>query len=270
VAADYRGERLPVWCAGCGDFGVLTAVFRAFSRMDLDPDRTVLVSGIGCSSRLPGFAATYGLHGAHGRALPTAMGVKLANPDLTVVAVAGDGDAYAIGAGHLPHAARRNVDITYLVIDNEVYGLTKGQASPTTPASASVFDEPAEPLAGAVAAGASWVGRGASFDGRALVDLIVEAVQHPGFALLDILSPCAVFNDTGREWREAARPLPADHDPSDRLAAFDVTTRHDGTLPLGVFYRAPRTTLESRLAEQAEALPPATVEGLLDEVRLPA
>jgi 2-oxoglutarate ferredoxin oxidoreductase subunit beta len=127
----YKSDEKPTWCPGCGDFGVLASLYRAFAELDLDPAKTVVVSGIGCSSRLPGFVSTYGFHSLHGRPLPVAMGVKLANPDLTVIAVGGDGDGFAIGAGHFPHAARRNVDITYLVMDNEIYGLTKGQVSPT-------------------------------------------------------------------------------------------------------------------------------------------
>ena len=129
---DYKSDLKPIWCPGCGDFGVLASLFRAFAELELDPARTVIVSGIGCSSRLPGFVSTYGVHSLHGRPLPFAMGVKLANPELTVIAVGGDGDGFAIGAGHFPHAARRNVDILYLVMDNETYGLTKGQVSPTS------------------------------------------------------------------------------------------------------------------------------------------
>ena len=129
---DYKSDLKPIWCPGCGDFGVLAATYRAFAELDLDPDNTVVVSGIGCSSRFPGFVTTYGYHCVHGRALPTAMGVKMANPELEVIAVGGDGDGFAIGGGHFPHAARRNVDITYIVMDNEIYGLTKGQVSPTS------------------------------------------------------------------------------------------------------------------------------------------
>jgi len=129
---DFKSDLKPIWCPGCGDFGVLASLYRAFAHLDLDPAKTVVVSGIGCSSRLPGFVSTYGVHTLHGRPLPVAMGVKLANPDLNVIAVGGDGDGFAIGAGHFPHAARRNVDITYLVMDNEIYGLTKGQVSPTS------------------------------------------------------------------------------------------------------------------------------------------
>ncbi len=169
----------------------------------------MIVSGIGCSSRLPGFVSTYGVHTLHGRPLPVAMGVKLANPDLTVIAVGGDGDGFAIGAGHFPHAARRNVDILYLVMDNEIYGLTKGQVSPT-----SLYEQkaPSTPVRqhGAAAqharrsrspSGASFVARGASFNTKALTELIVQGIEHPGFAFIDALSPCVVFNNPRRSGR---------------------------------------------------------------------
>ena len=129
---DYKSDLKPIWCAGCGDFGVLSALYKAMSQCNLDPEKTVIVSGIGCSSRLPGFVTTYGFHTVHGRALPIATGIKAARPELTVIVVGGDGDGYSIGAGHLPHCARRNPDITYLIMNNNTYGLTKGQVSPTS------------------------------------------------------------------------------------------------------------------------------------------
>ena len=179
---DFKSELKPIWCPGCGDFGVLASLYRSMADLDLDPSQTVIVSGIGCSSRLPHFASTYGIHTLHGRPLPVAMGVKLANPELTVIAVGGDGDGFAIGAGHFPHAARRNVDITYLVMDNEIYGLTKGQASPTSlyeqKAPSTPFgnpEDPLNPLALAISAGASFVARGASFNTKALTELITQA-----------------------------------------------------------------------------------------------
>ena len=128
----YKSDRKPVWCAGCGDYGVLSSIFSALARIDLDPDRLVVASGIGCSSRMPGFIRAYGFHGAHGRALPVAVGIKVANPDLTVLVVGGDGDGFSIGGGHVSHVARRNIDLTYIVMDNQIYGLTKGQTSPTS------------------------------------------------------------------------------------------------------------------------------------------
>ena len=202
---------------------MLAAAYRAFAELDLDPDRTVIVSGIGCSSRFPGFVATYGFHGVHGRALPTAMGVKLANPELDVIAVGGDGDGFAIGGGHFPHAARRNVDITYVIMNNQTYGLTKGQVSPTSlhdqKSPSTPFgnlEEPMNVLATAIAADCSYVAQGASFRSKELTELIVEGIKHPGFSFIDAFSPCTAFNNTTQEWKEAVYNLPAEHDAADR------------------------------------------------------
>ncbi len=205
----------------------------------------MVVSGIGCSSRLPGFVTTYGFHSLHGRPLPVAMGVKLANPDLTVIAVGGDGDGFAIGAGHFPHAARRNVDITYLVMDNEIYGLTKGQVSPTSLTEQKApstpwgnLETPLNTLAFAVASGASFVARGASFNTKALTELIVQAMEHKGFSYIDALSPCVVFNNHQEEWKELVTDVAPDHDVTSKTAAFDLALR--GGFKLGILYREQR------------------------------
>lgn len=267
---DYKSELKPIWCPGCGDFGVLASLYRAFAELELDPARTVIVSGIGCSSRLPGFVSTYGVHSLHGRPLPFAMGVKLANPELTVIAVGGDGDGFAIGAGHFPHAARRNVDILYLVMDNETYGLTKGQVSPT-----SLFDQkapstpygnmeqPLNTLAFAVASGASFVARGASFSTKALTELILQGIEHPGFAFIDALSPCVVFNNTQEQWKEQVSDIAPDHDVTDKAAAFDLALR--GGFTLGIIYKELRPTLIERyqglLANAKESSLAAMLDG---------
>ena len=219
------------------------SAYRAFAELDLDPDRTVIVSGIGCSSRFPGFVATYGFHGVHGRALPTAMGVKLANPELNVIAVGGDGDGFAIGGGHFPHAARRNVDITYIIMDNQTYGLTKGQVSPTSlhdqKSPSTPFgnlEEPMNVLATAIAADCSYVAQGASFRAKELTELIVEGIRHPGFSFIDAFSPCTAFNNTTQEWKEAVEVLPAEHDrvqPAGR-----VRCRADDPMGIGIYYRS--------------------------------
>jgi 2-oxoglutarate/2-oxoacid ferredoxin oxidoreductase subunit beta len=171
---EYKTDLKPVWCPGCGDFAVLNSVYRALSDMKLDPHDTVVVSGIGCSSRLPGYVETYGFNSLHGRALPIATGVKLAAPRLNVIAVGGDGDGIAIGGNHFLHAARRNADLTYIMMDNEIYGLTKGQAAPTTPlgdkTKSTTYGNPeaaVDPCALAISFGATWVGRGFSGDVRA-------------------------------------------------------------------------------------------------------
>ncbi len=251
VAQDYKSKVKPTWCPGCGDYGVLAALYQALARLQLDPARTMIVSGIGCSSRLPFFAKTYGFQTAHGRVLPVAMGVKIANPDLTVIAVGGDGDGFSIGGGHLVHAVRRNPDITYVVMDNQIYGLTKGQTSPTSPLGIKTkstpfgsADAPINPMAWVLASGVSFAARGFSGDPKSLIDLIVAAVQHPGFSFVQTMSPCPTFNNTYDLWRGKVEGLPADHNPEDRLQAMAQAIREDA-IPLGVFYRQARPTLES-------------------------
>jgi len=266
---DYKSELKPIWCPGCGDFGVLASLYRAFAELDLDPTNTVVVSGIGCSSRLPGFVTTYGVHSLHGRPLPVALGVKLANPDLTVVAVGGDGDGFAIGAGHFPHAARRNIDITYIVMDNEIYGLTKGQVSPTSLTDQKApstpwgnLETPLNTLGLAVAANASFVARGASFNTKALTELMVQAVEHKGFSFIDAMSPCVVFNNTQEAWKELVTDVDPGHDPADRTAAFDLALR--GGFKLGILYRELRPTLDEKYAALVERTPDSDAAAMLE------
>src|SRR3954451_19236233 len=266
---DFKSDLKPIWCPGCGDFGVLAAAYRAFAELDLDPDKTVIVSGIGCSSRFPGFVTTYGFHGVHGRALPTAMGVKLANPDLDVIAVGGDGEGFAIGGGHFTHAARRNVDITYVIMDNQTYGLTKGQVSPTSlqeQQSPSTpygnLEEPMNVMATAVAADCSFVARGASFRSKELTELIVEGIQQPGFSFIDAFSPCTAFNNTTQVWKDGVHQLPAEHDTDSRAGAFAAAL--EDNMALGVFYRHTRPTLDGRIGEMQQAASPVTLDELVD------
>ncbi|MFN8110738.1 MAG: 2-oxoacid:ferredoxin oxidoreductase subunit beta [Thermoleophilia bacterium] len=266
---DYKSDLKPIWCPGCGDFGVLASLYRAFAQLDLDPARTVVVSGIGCSSRLPGFVSTYGVHTLHGRALPVAMGVKLANPDLTVVAVGGDGDGFAIGAGHFPHAARRNVDITYLVMDNEIYGLTKGQVSPTSLTDQKApstpwgnLETPLNTLAFAIASGAGFVARGASFNTKTLTELIVQAVEHKGFSYIDAMSPCVMFNNHQEEWKELVTDVSPDHDASDKIQAFDLALK--GGFKMGILYRELRPTLGDKYKALVERTPDSDIASMLD------
>jgi 2-oxoglutarate ferredoxin oxidoreductase subunit beta len=272
-AKAFKSDLKPIWCPGCGDFGVLAAAYRAFAELDLDPDKTVIVSGIGCSSRFPGFVTTYGYHGVHGRALPTAMGVKMANPELEVVAVGGDGDGFAIGGGHFPHAARRNVDITYIVMDNEIYGLTKGQVSPTSlhqqksPSSPyGNVEQPLNQLATAIAADASFVARGASFRTKELVELILAGIRNPGFSFIDALSPCTSFNNTTQVWKDEVSELGEDHDPTDRAAAFAKAL--DDPMALGILYKHEKTTLAQELKAIRDAAEPTTTEELIDSYAL--
>jgi 2-oxoglutarate ferredoxin oxidoreductase subunit beta len=266
---DYKSDLKPIWCPGCGDYGVLASLYRAFAELDLDPKKTVVVSGIGCSSRLPGFVTTYGVHTLHGRPLPVAMGVKLANPDLTVIAVGGDGDGFAIGAGHFPHAARRNIDVTYLVMDNEIYGLTKGQASPTSLTDQKApttpwgnLETPLNTLAFAISANASFVARGASFNTKTLTELIVQAIEHKGFSYIDAMSPCVMFNNKQEAWKELVTDVEPDHNPADRVAAFDLALR--GGFKLGILYRELRPTLNDKYQALIEKTPDSDIASMIE------
>lgn len=286
---DYKSDLKPIWCAGCGDFGVLNALYKAMSVCNLDPEKTVVVSGIGCSSRLPGFVTTYGFHGVHGRALPIATGIKAARPELNVIVVGGDGDGYSIGGGHFPHCARRNPDMTYLIMNNNTYGLTKGQVSPTSmiPLASlnpkidpkrwkttpyGMMEDAINPLAEAIAWDVSFVARGFSYKPNQLTDLLVQAIQHKGFALLDVFSPCPTFNSDQSEeyYRNTTYDIPEDHDPTDRVKAFDMALRTDG-FPIGVLYKHENKVgmveEQTVLRQRFEAEPPATLESLFAKFR---
>jgi 2-oxoglutarate/2-oxoacid ferredoxin oxidoreductase subunit beta len=259
---DYKSDVRPIWCPGCGDFGVLSSFYKAVSELHIPTEQLVVASGIGCSGRFPAFVNAYGFHGTHGRVLPLATGIKMANPELVVVAVGGDGDAFSIGMGHLPHAIRRNVDITYIVMDNEIYGLTKGQASPTSPVGmerkASPYgtvERPLNPLLIALASGASWVARGFSSKPKDLLELIKQAMLHKGFSFLQVYSPCVTFYDTYDHFKNVTQPLPADHDLHDRTSAMKYAMDEE-TLYLGRYYEEDRPTYDEALAgkrEQAHA-----------------
>jgi 2-oxoglutarate ferredoxin oxidoreductase subunit beta len=254
---DYKTDLKPVWCPGCGDFAVLNSVYRALADLKCEPHETVLVSGIGCSSRLPGYVETYGFNSLHGRALPIATGVKLAAPDLTVLAVGGDGDGIAIGGNHFMHAARRNVDIAYFMMDNEIYGLTKGQAAPTTPSGdktkSTIYGNPevaVDPCGLAISLGASWVGRGFSGDVKGTTELMKLAIGHHGFAFLNIISPCVTWrgDHQSKELRAKLRTIPAEHDRSDRTAALRYTNEGEH-LTAGVLYETHRPTLVDEMMD---------------------
>ncbi len=243
AANAYRSDVKPIWCPGCGDYAVMTALMRAFANLELPKHNIAIASGIGCSSRFPAFLKTYGIHGVHGRVLPLATGIKLGRPETTVVAVGGDGDGFSIGGGHIPHAARRNVDITYIVMDNSIYGMTKGQPSPTTPegaiSKASPYgsqESPLNPLLMAISYDVSFVARCFSGKLKEMTDVVIQALQHPGFSLIQVLSPCVTFNNTYEHYREITQPLPETHDPSNRLSAMELALDTD-TQHLGVFYR---------------------------------
>jgi 2-oxoglutarate ferredoxin oxidoreductase subunit beta len=205
---DYQVEHPNDWCPGCGDFGILTAVQRALAEFNALPHQVAIFGGIGCSGKAVYYLPAYGVHTLHGRVLPYATGAKLANPDLTVIAVGGDGDGLGIGAGHFVNTGRRNLDLTYILFNNEVYGLTKGQAAPTLPLGLQTKSLPEPTIQGAVnplmlalAAGFTWIGRGYAYQVRHLVELIQRAIQHPGLSYLDVLQPCPTYNDLyTKEW----------------------------------------------------------------------
>ena len=258
---EYKTKIEPVWCPGCGDFGVLQAICNALSARDVDPKNLVFASGIGCSGRLPPYVKSYGFHTVHGRVLPIATGIKVGNPDLTVIAVGGDGDAFAIGGGHIPHTARRNPDIKYIVMDNGTYGLTKGQASPTSPAGkaypASPYgttEIPLNPIAMSIAYDASFVARAYSGKAKELAEIIMKAMDHRGFALIDVISPCITFYNTYKELPPQLATIPEDHDRADRVKAFELAL-DTSKIYLGIFYQKERPTYASRttrLSEKAE------------------
>jgi 2-oxoglutarate/2-oxoacid ferredoxin oxidoreductase subunit beta len=243
---DFRNDVRPNWCPGCGDFSVQAAIQRGLANLGKEPHEVVLMSGIGCSGRISGYLNTYGFHAVHGRALSTAQGVKLANRDLTVIAAGGDGDGFGIGLNHFMHAVRRNMDVTYIVMDNHIYGLTKGQHSPT---SASGFlakttphgniEEPLVPTKLALAAGISFLAQGFSGDVTQLVALVEAAISHKGFSLLNVFSPCVTYNKVNTyDWfKEHIVKLDdrPDYDPTSLASAMKAVEDSNG-LATGIIY----------------------------------
>jgi 2-oxoglutarate ferredoxin oxidoreductase subunit beta len=273
---DFKAELQPVWCPGCGDFGVVAAVYQALAKLNLDPDHTVIVSGIGCSSRLPGYVNTYSFNAIHGRAVPIATGIKLANPDLTVVVVGGDGDGFAIGTSHFVHAARRNVDLTYVCMDNSIYGLTKGHVSPTTPREEVTktspygnVEEPMNPALLALACGATFIARSFSSEVKTSVELIAEAIEHDGFSFVHMISPCPVFRGRQQfDWvKERVRPLPPGFDFTKREQARSIAFEDPKEqITLGLIWRDSRPSYvegQQAVRGRARAKGGATYEDIL-------
>ena len=246
TAKDFKGLTDPDWCAGCGDFGVLSSLQRACAELGLSPHNILTVSGIGCSSNFPGYFNSYGMHTLHGRSLAVATGAKMANQDLTVIVTGGDGDGYGIGGNHFTHTARRNVDLTYLVMNNQIYGLTTGQVSPTSQLGMKTkstpfgnVERPVNPLTSAIMNGATFVARGYSGDIKQLTDLMKQAVMHRGFALIDIMSPCVTFNHDNDFpfFKERVRRLEDDgHDPSDWKSACEKAMVWGDDIYTGLFF----------------------------------
>lgn len=253
TARDFKGQVDPDWCAGCGDFGVLNSLQRACAELGLRPHEILTVSGIGCSSNLPGYFNSYGMHTLHGRSLAVATGAKLGNHQLHVIVTGGDGDGYGIGGNHFAHTARRNVDLTYVVMNNQIYGLTTGQVSPTSSLGMKTkstpfgsVEKPINPITTAIMNGATFVARGYSGDIRHLTELIKKAIQHSGFALLDIFSPCVTFNlDNDHDFfKERIKKLEDEgHDPSDWKAACEKAMLWGDTIYTGLFFQKEDPTL---------------------------
>ncbi|HEX9911831.1 MAG TPA: 2-oxoacid:ferredoxin oxidoreductase subunit beta [candidate division Zixibacteria bacterium] len=248
------------WCPGCGNFGILTAVKAAISEAGLEKHNTVLVSGIGCSGKTPQYVDTYGFEGIHGRILPVATGIKLSNHKLTVIGHGGDGDGYGIGMCHFMHALRRNVDMTYIVHDNQIYGLTKGQYSPTSDkgfstksAPAGAIEEPVNPMVLAITGGATFVSRGFVGELDHLKSLIIQAIKHRGFALVDILQPCVSFNykNTYKWYKERTYKLEdsKDYNPEDKKIALENAFEWGDKIPIGILYKETRSTYEDFLPQ---------------------
>ncbi|MFH1383149.1 MAG: 2-oxoacid:ferredoxin oxidoreductase subunit beta [Chloroflexota bacterium] len=269
----------PAWCPGCGNFGILRALNKALVELNIGPQQVLLVSGIGQAGKLPHYTRGNVFNSLHGRPVSPAVGAKITNPELIVIAVSGDGDAYGEGGNHWLHTMRRNHNITYLVHNNQVYALTKGQASPTsdagyvtktTPLGATL---PINPLAVAIAAGATFVSRGYAGNINHLADLIKMGIQHKGFALIDILQPCVTFNrkNTFDWYGERVYPLDGSYDPENKLGAFEKAQEWGDRIPIGIIYREERPTFEEQIPALSKGtlvsrkLEPKDAEALFDE-----
>jgi len=248
TAKDFKGLVDADWCPGCGDFGVLSSLQRACAELGLKPHDILTVSGIGCSSNFPGYFNAYGMHTLHGRSLAVATGAKMANHELNVIVTGGDGDGYGIGGNHFFHTARRNVDLTYIVMNNQIYGLTTGQVSPTSRLDMKTkstpfgnVERPINPLTSAIMAGATFVARGYSGDIKQLTELMKNGIRHKGFSLIDIFSPCTTFNlDNDHPFfkQRVKRLEDEDHDPADWKTACERAMEWGDTIYTGLFFKS--------------------------------
>jgi 2-oxoglutarate ferredoxin oxidoreductase subunit beta len=255
---DYAGPVKPTWCPGCGDYGILAAVKQGLVKAGLAPHQVLMVSGIGCGSKLPDYAHINGFMTLHGRPVPIATGARLANHGLKIVTIHGDGDSMGLGMGHFIHTARRNLDIVDLIQNNQIYGLTKGQYSPTSDSGFvtstsrdGAIELSVNPVALALAAGGTFLARGFAGDAKGLADLIAQALEHKGYSLVDILQPCVTFNrkNTYDWYRERVYNLSeTDYDPSNRVAAFEKALEWGDRIPLGVIYQTRLPTYEEQVA----------------------
>jgi 2-oxoglutarate ferredoxin oxidoreductase subunit beta len=254
-AAEYKTDITPIWCPGCGDFHVLMSITKALVELGRAPEDIAVVSGIGCSSRIPAYTNCYGFHGVHGRSLALAAGLKVSRPDLTVLVMSGDGDGFSIGGNHFMHACRRNVDMTYVVMDNRVYGMTKGQPSPTTePDWDSALSpggtglNPFQPLVIGLASGANFVARTFSGDIKETTNTLVEAIKHPGFSFVQILSPCVTFRPDEREWKNTVHKAAVGETDDPGRAARRIMT--DDGYNTGILYRGIRKPYGTHVSDK--------------------
>ena len=284
--AELKGKVDPDWCPGCGDFGVLSAIQKALVELQIPNHNVVAISGIGCSSNLPGFINTYGMHTLHGRGLAVATGLKLANHELTVLVTGGDGDGFGIGGNHFVHAMRRNIDLLYIVMDNQIYGLTTGQTSPTSRIGMKTkrmpfgnIEAPVNPISLALAVGATFVARGYSADQKHLTELIKRGIEHKGFSFLDVFSPCVTYNhDNTYQWfKPRVKKLEDDpkYDPSVWTAAMEKSLLWGEEIPIGRFFeRTDVTSLhaaepvlsEGPLVHRDPRVPPDVARAFIEEL----
>ncbi|MEJ8569678.1 thiamine pyrophosphate-dependent enzyme [Elongatibacter sediminis] len=258
VPKDYKSKIKPVWCPGCGDFAVLSAITKALAHLQLPRESVALISGIGCSSRIAAYTSVYGFHGVHGRALALAAGLKAARTDLTVLVAGGDGDGLSIGGNHFIHACRRNMNMTYIIMDNEVYGMTKGQASPTT--APDWLDSkltphgtglrPFQPAAMALTAGASFIARGFTGNPNGLAKILVEAIEHRGFSFVQALSPCPTFRPEQMDWKHQVREF--EEGPTDDLATASQRIHADDGMSTGVIFKTNYPVFQPGRAEHGD------------------
>lgn len=272
---DFRNNVKPNWCPGCGDFSVQAAIQRAAANVGLEPENLAVISGIGCSGRISGYINSYGVHSIHGRALPIAQGLKMANRDLTVIAAGGDGDGFAIGMSHTVHAIRRNIDITYIVMDNQIYGLTKGQTSPRSAAGFKTKSTPygsveqaVSPMELALSAGATFVAQGFSTDLKELTSLIEQGIKHKGFAFINVFSPCVTYNKINTyDWFKENLTHLSDienYDPSNREVAMQTIMEHNGLIT-GLIYQNKEKPSYQELIKGYAAEPLAHADLSIDE-----
>jgi len=272
---DFRNSVKPNWCPGCGDFSVQAAIQRAAANVGLEPHNLAVISGIGCSGRISGYINSYGVHSIHGRSLPIAQGVKMANRDLTVIASGGDGDGYAIGMSHTIHSIRRNINITYIVMDNQIYGLTKGQTSPrsavgfkTKSTPEGSIEQSISPMKMALTAGATFVAQSFSTDLKDLTALIEAGINHDGFSLINVFSPCVTYNKVNTyDWFKENLTKLSDiegYDSSNREMAMQTLMKHDGLVTGLIYQDKERKSYQELLKGYAET-PLTEAELTLDQ-----